>query len=111
MPNRPAGTIGSRSIKQKRHVPSLSSPSPLVVSRLRAAPDRPRRRSLVVAESGGPVSSTASGPDSASELRAWSVRATLVSVKDLDRSASFYQEVMGLSEVMREDQILVLGKG
>jgi catechol 2,3-dioxygenase-like lactoylglutathione lyase family enzyme len=38
----------------------------------------------------------------------WSVRAVVVSVRDLDRSSAFYQDVMTLPEVLREDQIAVL---
>lgn len=45
-----------------------------------------------------------------SERSAWSARATLVSVRDLDQSTAFYQDVMGLSQVTRQDQIAVLGR-
>ncbi len=38
----------------------------------------------------------------------WSMRAVVISVRDLDRSSSFYQDVMNLSETLREDQIAVL---
>jgi catechol 2,3-dioxygenase-like lactoylglutathione lyase family enzyme len=38
-----------------------------------------------------------------------SIRSVVVSVKDLDHSSAFYQEVMNLPEVLREDQIAVLG--
>ena len=39
----------------------------------------------------------------------WSIKSVLVSVSDLDRSSNFYQDVMNLHEVLREDQIVVLG--
>lgn len=35
----------------------------------------------------------------------WSSRSILVSVRDLDRSVAFYQSVMGLNEVLRDEQI------
>ena len=38
----------------------------------------------------------------------WSIRSVVVSVRDLDRSSGFYQDVMNLSELIREDQIAVL---
>jgi catechol 2,3-dioxygenase-like lactoylglutathione lyase family enzyme len=43
---------------------------------------------------------------------AWSIRSVVISVKDLDRSSTFYQDVMNLSEVNRADQVAVLaGRG
>jgi catechol 2,3-dioxygenase-like lactoylglutathione lyase family enzyme len=39
---------------------------------------------------------------------AWSIRSVLISVKDLDRSSTFYQDVMNLQEAHREDQLVVL---
>jgi hypothetical protein len=63
----------------------------------------------MVGERGEQVPSTDGGSGTANERSAWSVRATLVSVMNLDVSVLFYQDVMGLSEVMREDQIAVLG--
>jgi catechol 2,3-dioxygenase-like lactoylglutathione lyase family enzyme len=39
---------------------------------------------------------------------AWSIRSVLISVKDLDRSSTFYQDVMNLQEVHRADQLAVL---
>jgi catechol 2,3-dioxygenase-like lactoylglutathione lyase family enzyme len=63
----------------------------------------------MVADRGEQVPSTDGGSGTAHERSALSVRATLVSVKDLDVSAVFYQDVMGLREVMRQDQIAVLG--
>jgi len=38
----------------------------------------------------------------------WLIRSVVVSVRDLDRSSTFYQEIMNLREVFREDQIAVL---
>lgn len=38
----------------------------------------------------------------------WTVRSVLVSVRDLSRSAAFYQEVLGLHEVAREGEVAVL---
>ena len=43
------------------------------------------------------------------DVPSWSIRSVLVSVSDLDRSATFYQDVMNLHEVLREDQMVVLG--
>jgi catechol 2,3-dioxygenase-like lactoylglutathione lyase family enzyme len=39
---------------------------------------------------------------------AWSIRSLLISVKDLDRSSTFYQDVANLHEVDRRDQLAVL---
>ena len=55
-------------------------------------------------------SSANGGPDEPMRYGKWSVRATLVSVRDLDRSALFYKIVMGLTEITRTDQIAVLGR-
>jgi catechol-2,3-dioxygenase len=41
----------------------------------------------------------------------FSFRSALVSVQEIDRSATFYQAVMNLREVIREDQISVLSGG
>jgi catechol 2,3-dioxygenase-like lactoylglutathione lyase family enzyme len=38
-----------------------------------------------------------------------SIRSVVVSVRDLDHSSAFYQEVMNLPEVLRDDQFVVLG--
>lgn len=45
------------------------------------------------------------------EVPAWSIRSVVVSVRDLDRSANFYKEVMQVRELFRESQIVVLGSG
>ena len=39
----------------------------------------------------------------------WALRSALVSVSDLARSTAFYQEVMGVDEVHRQDQLAVIG--
>ena len=39
---------------------------------------------------------------------AWSIRSVVISVKDLDRSATFYQDVLNMQEVHRKDQLAVL---
>jgi hypothetical protein len=39
----------------------------------------------------------------------WSLRSALVSVSDLERSTRFYQEVMGIDEAYRQDQLTVIG--
>jgi catechol-2,3-dioxygenase len=38
----------------------------------------------------------------------WSIRSVVVSVRDLDRSAAFYQDVMNVSERIRENQVAML---
>lgn len=38
----------------------------------------------------------------------WSVRSVLISVQDLERSISFYRNLLGLREVAREDEVAVL---
>jgi catechol 2,3-dioxygenase-like lactoylglutathione lyase family enzyme len=38
----------------------------------------------------------------------WSFRAVVVSVRDLDRSSAFYQEIMDVREVSRDGQMAVL---
>jgi catechol 2,3-dioxygenase-like lactoylglutathione lyase family enzyme len=38
----------------------------------------------------------------------WSIRAVVVSVRDLDRSSAFYQDVMNVREVSRDGQMAVL---
>ncbi len=38
----------------------------------------------------------------------WSIRSVLISVTDLDRSTGFYQDVMRVQEVLRDDQMAVL---
>jgi catechol 2,3-dioxygenase-like lactoylglutathione lyase family enzyme len=40
---------------------------------------------------------------------AWSISSILVSVSNLDRSTAFYEDVMNIHEVFREDQIAILG--
>jgi catechol 2,3-dioxygenase-like lactoylglutathione lyase family enzyme len=42
------------------------------------------------------------------EVPPWSIRSVVVSVRDLDRSSTFYQDVMNVPEVFREDQMAVL---
>lgn len=42
------------------------------------------------------------------EVPAWSIRSVVVSVRDLDRSSTFYQGIMNVREVFRENQIAVL---
>jgi catechol 2,3-dioxygenase-like lactoylglutathione lyase family enzyme len=44
----------------------------------------------------------------ASDVPPWSIRAVVVSVRELERSSAFYQDVMNLREVSREGQIAVL---
>jgi catechol 2,3-dioxygenase-like lactoylglutathione lyase family enzyme len=39
----------------------------------------------------------------------WSLRSVLISVSDLDRSISFYQDLMKTQELRRADQIAILG--
>ncbi len=43
------------------------------------------------------------------DLSAWSIRSVLISVRELDRSADFYQDVLGITEVLRRDRIAILG--
>ena len=38
----------------------------------------------------------------------WSIRAVVVSVRDLDRSSAFYQDVLNVPEVIRESEVAVL---
>jgi len=38
----------------------------------------------------------------------WSIRSVVISVRDLDRSSAFYQSVVSVREVFRENQIVVL---
>jgi len=38
-----------------------------------------------------------------------SIRSALVSVTDIDRSSSFYQDVLDADELMRDDQVVTLG--
>jgi catechol 2,3-dioxygenase-like lactoylglutathione lyase family enzyme len=42
------------------------------------------------------------------DVAAWSVRGVVVSVRDLDRSSAFYQDVMNVRELTRDGQIAVL---
>jgi hypothetical protein len=44
-----------------------------------------------------------------SEFVDWSLRAVLISVSQLDRSASFYQELMGTVEAHLEDRLAIIG--
>ena len=39
----------------------------------------------------------------------WSMRSVLTSVTDLERSAAFYADVVGLEPLFREDQVVILG--
>jgi catechol 2,3-dioxygenase-like lactoylglutathione lyase family enzyme len=39
----------------------------------------------------------------------WSIRSVLISVTDLDRSLAFYEDVMNLHEVLRQDGMAALG--
>jgi catechol 2,3-dioxygenase-like lactoylglutathione lyase family enzyme len=48
------------------------------------------------------------GDDMSNEVPGWSIRAVVVSVRDLDRSSTFYQDVMNVREVSRDGQIAVL---
>lgn len=48
------------------------------------------------------------GDEMIDEIPAWSFRSVVVSVRDLDRSSTFYQDVMQVRELFREDQIAVL---
>lgn len=47
----------------------------------------------------------------AQEAVGWSIRSTLVTVSDLDRSTTFYRDVTGGSVVLREDQVAIVGSG
>lgn len=38
----------------------------------------------------------------------WSIRSVVVSVRDLDRSSTFYQDVLNVQEVSRDGQMVVL---
>jgi catechol 2,3-dioxygenase-like lactoylglutathione lyase family enzyme len=42
------------------------------------------------------------------ERHAWEIRSIVVSVRDLDISSAFYQDVMNAREVLREDQVAVI---
>jgi catechol 2,3-dioxygenase-like lactoylglutathione lyase family enzyme len=42
------------------------------------------------------------------DVPSWSIRSVVVSVRDLDRSSSFYQDVMNLRELARENRVAVL---
>jgi catechol 2,3-dioxygenase-like lactoylglutathione lyase family enzyme len=44
----------------------------------------------------------------ADETPPWTSRSVLVSVSDLDRSAAFYQQLLGVHEILRDDQLAVL---
>jgi catechol 2,3-dioxygenase-like lactoylglutathione lyase family enzyme len=46
----------------------------------------------------------------AGDVPSWSVRSIVISVKDLDRSTTFYQDVMHLREVAREGDMAVLSE-
>ena len=47
-------------------------------------------------------------PDHSAEH--WTIRSTLVSVTDLDRSVAFYREVGPFEEIVRDDTVAVLGQ-
>ena len=42
------------------------------------------------------------------DVPVWPVRSVLLSVRDLDRSTTFYQAVLHLREVLRQDRVAVL---
>jgi catechol 2,3-dioxygenase-like lactoylglutathione lyase family enzyme len=42
------------------------------------------------------------------DIPAWSVHSVLLCVRDLDRSTTFYQAVLNLREVLRQDRVAVL---
>jgi len=43
------------------------------------------------------------------DVSSWSIRSIVISVMDLDRSSTFYQDVMNIGLVLRQDQVCVLG--
>jgi catechol 2,3-dioxygenase-like lactoylglutathione lyase family enzyme len=43
------------------------------------------------------------------DVSSWSIRSIVINVLDLDRSSTFYQDVMSLGQVLRQDQVCVLG--
>jgi hypothetical protein len=43
-------------------------------------------------------------------LEAWTVRSTLFAVTDLDRSVAFYRELGPFEQIVREDEVAVLGE-
>jgi catechol 2,3-dioxygenase-like lactoylglutathione lyase family enzyme len=45
----------------------------------------------------------------ATDAPLWSMRAAVISVSDLDRSVDFYKDVMNVSELLREGEVVVLG--
>ena len=45
----------------------------------------------------------------AGDVPEWSIRSALVGVADLDRSLAFYEDVTNLREILRADQMVVLG--
>jgi hypothetical protein len=47
--------------------------------------------------------------DGVSDVPTWSVQSVIVSVRDLDTSSNFYRDVMNVNELLREDQVAVLG--
>jgi hypothetical protein len=40
----------------------------------------------------------------------WTIRSTLISVADLDRSIAFYQEIGPFAEILRQDAVALLGE-
>ena len=44
------------------------------------------------------------------EASGWSLQSELISVSDLDRATSFYQDVLSIRELQRDDQVAVLGR-
>jgi catechol 2,3-dioxygenase-like lactoylglutathione lyase family enzyme len=56
-----------------------------------------------------PEHRSAAEPDhAATSASLWSVRSILISVRDLDRSVAFYTDVMGVHELVRQDQVAIL---
>jgi catechol 2,3-dioxygenase-like lactoylglutathione lyase family enzyme len=55
------------------------------------------------------LSSNEEADDVAGDVPQWSIRSALVGVADLDRSLGFYEDVTNLREILRADQMVVLG--
>jgi catechol 2,3-dioxygenase-like lactoylglutathione lyase family enzyme len=56
----------------------------------------------------GPDVPRRGGDDMTNEVPGWSIRAVVVSVRDLDRSSAFYQDVLNVREVIRDGEVAVL---